>query len=85
MVNFTYTIKDPVGIHARPAGKLVKLVSTFNSTVTIEKDEKKADASKLFALITLGVKQGNDVIVSAEGNDEVDALSAVKQLFEESL
>jgi phosphocarrier protein len=85
MVNFKYTIKNPVGIHARPAGKLVKLVNTFESIIIVEKDGKRVEAKKLFSLITLGVKQGQEVIVSAEGFDEVKALDAVKTLFIENL
>jgi len=85
MLNFNYTIKDPVGIHARPAGKFVKFASSVQSTITIEKDGKKADAKKLFQLITLGVKQGHEVIVTVDGDDEKETLDAVKAFFNENL
>lgn len=85
MMNFKYTIKDPIGIHARPAGKLVKLANTFNAKITIEKNNKKIEANKLFALITLGVKQGNDILVTIDGEDEEQAFSAIKLFFEENL
>jgi len=85
MVNFKYIITDPIGIHARPAGKLVKIANEFKSLILVEKDGKKADARKLFALITLGVKQNHEVLVSAEGEDEESALSALKDFFKANL
>lgn len=73
MKSFQYTIQDPVGIHARPAGLLVKQVKNYISTVTIEKDGKQVNALKLMALMGLCVKQGNTVTVTAEGPDEEKA------------
>ena len=58
MKSFNYTVKDEVGIHARPAGLLVKEVKKYASKVTITKDGKSADASKLMAVMSLGVKCG---------------------------
>ena len=55
MKTFSYTIKDEVGIHARPAGQLAKLAKEFSSTVTIEKDGKSVNATKLMMLMGLGV------------------------------
>ncbi|MBQ3985489.1 MAG: HPr family phosphocarrier protein, partial [Oscillospiraceae bacterium] len=68
MKSFEYTITDPVGIHARPAGVLVKEVKSFaGSTVTIAKGEKSVNALKLMALMQMGIKQGDTVTVSVEG------------------
>ena len=69
MKSFTYTITDEVGIHARPAGLLVKKAKEFDSTITIEKGGKSVNASKLMALMGLGVKCGETVTVTAEGSD----------------
>lgn len=55
MKEFTYTITDPVGIHARPAGMLAKKAAGFKSTVTVIKGEKKADTRRLMALMGLGI------------------------------
>lgn len=86
MKEFTYTIKDELGIHARPAGLIVKEAKKFNSKIMITKDgEKTAEASRLMALMTLGVKCGNEVNVTAEGEDEEAAIDAMKILFEENL
>ena len=58
MKQFTYTIKDELGVHARPAGLLVKLAKKYASKVTIEKDGKTCDMRKLMAVMGLGIKQG---------------------------
>ena len=61
MKQFQYTIKDKLGVHARPAGLLVKTVKGFASTATLEKDGKSCDMRKLMALMGMGVKQGETV------------------------
>lgn len=62
MKAFDYIIKDAIGIHARPAGNLVKLIKGFSSTVTIEKEGKPAiNATALMKLMQLGVKCGDTV------------------------
>ena len=81
MKEFTYTITDPVGIHARPAGLLVKEIKKFaGSTVTVTKGEKSVNALKLMALMGMGIKQNDTVKVSVEGGDE-DAVAAVVEAF----
>lgn len=86
MKQFTYTITEPVGIHARPAGLLVKAAKALDSTVTITKsDGSSAEAAKLFALMTLGVKQGDTITVSVEGSREDDDVEIMKKYFEENL
>lgn len=85
MKSFTYTITDEVGIHARPAGLLVKKAKEFDSTITIEKGGKSVNASKLMALMGLGVKCGETVIVTAEGSDEEKAASALEEFFKSNL
>lgn len=85
MKEFTYTITDPEGIHARPAGELVKLVKGFESTVSIEKDGKKVDCRKLLALMGLGVKKGHEITFTFEGADEEAAYEAVSKFMQENL
>lgn len=85
MKQFNYTIKDEVGIHARPAGLLVKEVKKFGSKVTVDKDGKTADGTKLMAIMGLGVKCGNTVTVTVEGTDEDAACEALKTFFEANL
>lgn len=85
MRQFQYTITDPVGIHARPAGLLVKVAKALDSAVTVEKDGKSAAATKLMALMGLGIKGGDTVTVSVEGGDEQASLTAMEQFFRENL
>lgn len=85
MKSFTYVIKDELGIHARPAGLLVKEVKQFTSAITLECGEKKAAAKGLMAVMAMGVKQGNEVTVTAEGEDEDAAIAAIQAFFETNL
>ena len=85
MKTFTYTVKDELGIHARAAGMLVKEVKNFQSKVMLEKDGKTVDASRLMAVMSMGVKQGQTVTITVEGEDEDAAYEAVKAFFESNL
>jgi phosphotransferase system HPr (HPr) family protein len=83
MKEFTFTISDPNGIHARPAGILVEKMQTFTSTITIIRDGKSCDGKKLFALMKLRVKNGESVVLRAEGTDEEAAVEAAKVVLTE--
>ena len=85
MKSFSYTVKDELGIHARPAGLLVKEVKNFQSKVTLEKDGKSVDASRLMAVMGMGVKKNQTVTVTVEGDDEDAACEAIKAFFETNL
>ena len=85
MKTFTYTIKDDLGIHARPAGLLVKTAKNFNSEITIAKDGKSVNALKLLALMGLGVKCGDTITVTVSGEDEESAASAMEEFFKSNL
>lgn len=83
MKQFDYTIQEAVGIHARPAGLLVKEVKKYKSTVTVIKGDKSSNALKLMALMGMGVKCGDTVTV--EGEDEDTAAPALEAFFKEHL
>lgn len=85
MQKFDYIIKDEVGIHARPAGLLVKEAKKYESEVRIAKGDKSAAATKLMAVMGLGVKCGDMVTVEVEGTDETAACEAIKTFFESNL
>ncbi|PXX54258.1 phosphocarrier protein [Hungatella effluvii] len=85
MKTFEYTIKDEVGIHARPAGLLVKEAKGYTSTIKVAKGEKDADATRLMAVMSLGVKCGDTVVVSIEGEDEEQAAEGIRKFFEDNL
>ena len=85
MAKFTYVITDEVGLHARPAGLLVKEAKKFQSECTITKGDKTKKLTQLMMLMSLGVKQGDTVTVTAEGADEEAAAAALKEFFENNL
>ena len=86
MKEFAYTIKDEIGIHARPAGNLVKLIKGFSSTVTIEKEGKPAvNGTALMKLMGLGVKCGETVKFTVAGDDEEAAVKAIEEFMNANL
>ena len=86
MKEFTYTIKDALGIHARPAGNLVKLIKSFSSTVTIEKEGKSPiNATALMKLMGLGVKCGDTVKFTVDGADEETAAKSIEDFMTANL
>ena len=64
MKEFKYTITDPEGIHARPAGELVKAAKQFTSTIKLAKDGKSGDCKKIFGIMGLAVKNGQEVTLT---------------------
>lgn len=85
MKEFNYVIQDALGIHARPAGILVKEAKKFSSKIIIEAGEKSAEATKLLAIMGLGIKQGAEVRIRIEGEDEEAAEKGIKTFFQENL
>ena len=85
MKSFSYTVKDELGIHARPAGILVKQAAGYQSSVKIAKGEKSADAKRIFGVMGLGVKTGEEVTITVEGADEDTAAVELETFFKENL
>lgn len=85
MKSFEYVVKDELGIHARPAGLLTKEAKKFSSKITLKKEDKEADASKLLAIMAMGVKKDMTVTVTVEGEDEDAAFAAMQEFFRENL
>ena len=85
MKTFSYVIKDAVGIHARPAGLLAKSAKEYSSTVTIEKGGKSVNVTKLMMLMGMGIKCGDTVNFTVEGEDEEAAAKAVEEFMQNNL
>lgn len=85
MKEFKYVITDPEGIHARPAGELVKAAKAFESVIKLNKDGKQVDCKKIFGIMGLGVKKDQEVILTFEGADEEAACEAVSKFIQENL
>lgn len=85
MKEFTHVIADPLGLHARPAGMLVKACAGYASAVTITAPTGKADAKRLMAVMRLAAKQGMELTVSVEGADEEKAAAELQAFLQANL
>lgn len=85
MKSFTYVITDKEGIHARPAGLVVAEAKKYASSISIENKGKKADLKRIFGVMSLCVKCGEEILVTAEGADEEAAAAGVEKVFKENL
>ncbi len=85
MAEGSYTIKDEAGIHARPAGMLVKAMGGFESEVTISCGTKSANCKRLFAVMGLAVKCGETIRISAVGPDAREAVETAMAFLQENL
>lgn len=85
MQKIQYTITDENGIHARPAGLLVKAAEKFSSDITIATGTKEADAKRLFAVMGLGVKCGDNITLTAVGSDEKRAAEELESFLKANL
>lgn len=85
MKEFNYEITDALGMHARPAGLLVKQAAAFNSKITISKEGKEVDAKKILGIMSLGAKKDHLITIKADGEDEDAAIEALSKFLKENL
>lgn len=85
MKTFEFTVTDKAGIHARPAGLIAKKAKEFESSITIEYGGKSINATKLIALMGLGVKYSDKIDITVEGSDEEAAAKAMEEFLKENL
>ena len=85
MLEFKHKIKDPVGLHARPAGLLVKKAWEYQSKISLMKDNRTADAKSMLSIMALGAKTENELLIRIEGQDEEVAMTELEQFFEANL
>ena len=85
MKEIKYVITDPLGMHARPAGMLVKAVAGYASTVTVTAPTGTADAKRLMALMRLAAKQGMELTITIEGADEEKAATELQAFLAANL
>lgn len=86
MKQYVYTMKDPLGIHARPAGLIAKLAKEYADTnILISYNGKEAKATSMMKLMSLGVKQGAQITITAEGANEDAAIIAMSEFFNNNL
>lgn len=85
MKEFKYVVKDPVGIHARPAGLLVAKAKEYQSKIVLTKGARSAEATRLFSIMGLGIKCNDEITITVEGIDEEAAYSGFKEMIESNL
>ena len=80
MLTKTFTIKNKVGLHARPASVLVQTVNKFKSDIKIEKDGRIVSAKSILGVLSLGAEKGSTIVVTVDGVDEEEALKTIEDL-----
>ena len=83
MAKFTYVVQDNEGIHARPAGMLAKEAKALEGTIA--GNGKTADATRLMAIMAMGIKKGMEVEVTVEGENEEAAAAKMEEFFKANL
>ena len=81
MLTDDFTIPNVLGLHARAAAKLNSIACRYNASLQVKKDTKAVDARNIMGLLTLGAAKGNIVTISVEGEEEQQAMAAVRELF----
>jgi phosphocarrier protein len=82
MIEKTTTIKNKTGIHARPASVFVQTASKFKSKVQIAAKGKKVDAKSILMIMSMGLSNGTEITISADGPDEADAVKTLVDLVD---
>jgi phosphocarrier protein HPr len=80
MYSKNVTIENPTGLHARPASIFIKTATQFKSKINIIKDEREVSAKSMLSLLSLGLTKGTEIIISADGEDEKEAIDTLVEL-----
>lgn len=85
MRTFQYTIREELGMHARPAGLILQLAKEFKSDIIVTNGDKSGNLKRLFSVIDLDIKYQDTVTVTIDGPDEDVAAEELLAFFEENL
>jgi phosphocarrier protein len=85
MVEIEHIITDKLGVHARPAGRLVRKAHEYESAIMVGTAEKMADAKNVVGVMTLNCKFGETLIMTFEGPDETEAAEGMAAFLKENL
>lgn len=85
MLRQKVVLNNKLGLHARPASILVKTSTQFSAQIKLIKDNKEANLKSILSILLLKVKDGEEVIIEADGIDEAEALRRIVELMEEKL
>ena len=81
MIKQEITIQSPEGLEARPVALLVQVASQYGSEIYVESDNKKVNAKSIMGMMTLGLYAGETVTISANGDDEEEALANIEKFL----
>lgn len=76
------TIKNSVGLHARPATFFIQKANSYRSSIWVEKDERRINAKSLLGVLSLGISNGMTINIIADGTDETEALDGLAELID---
>ena len=79
MIRKTVTIELSSGLEARPIALLVQVASQYESKIYVESESKRVNAKSIMGMMTLGLAAGEELVISAEGNDEQQAISDIEK------
>ena len=79
MTKRTVTIELASGLEARPIAMLVQLASSYESTIYVQSDNKKINAKSIMGMMTLGLDAGEEITLSANGDDEAAAMTSIEE------
>ena len=85
MITFTHIIRDPMGLHARPAAALVKACAAYPCAITVSCGSARCDAKRLMALMRLGAKNGAELTITCDGDGEEAAAAGLQAFLAENL
>ncbi len=82
MISQNITIKNSVGLHARPATFFVQKANSYKCSIWVEKEDCRVNAKSLLGVLSLGISKGTNITIMADGADEADAVSGLTQLID---
>ena len=83
MITKKMTINIPSGLEARPVALFVQVASRYESSIFVEIKDKKINAKSIMGMMSLGLSAGEEVVVSADGQDENDAILKIEKYLSE--
>jgi phosphocarrier protein len=82
MIEVNLILANKLGLHARPAADFTKLAAKFKSKITLVGKGKTVDAKSILLVLTMGIKQGEQLAIIAEGPDEVECIEVLRDFIE---
>jgi len=82
MISHNVTIKNSVGLHARPATFFIQKANSYKCSIWVEKEDCRVNAKSLLGVLSLGISKGTNITIIADGVDEGDAVKGLAQLID---